>query len=64
MHLSCRQGSSDELALLVAEYALLDGQLAAIASATDRGDANKIPEDLLMQLASEVPDLRTRLGIG
>jgi hypothetical protein len=64
VHLSCRQGSSDELALLVAEYALLDGQLAAIASATDRGDANKIPEDLLMQLASEVPDLRTRLGIG
>lgn len=59
-----RQGSSDELALLVAEYGLLDGQLASLVAVAERGNVSKIPEDILMDLASEIPDLRTRLGIG
>jgi hypothetical protein len=48
----------------VAEYGLLDGQLASIVAVAEKGDAAKIPEDILMDLASEIPDLRTRLGIG
>ena len=58
------QGTSDEVALLVAEFALLDGPIAALAEDVDKGEAGAINEDELARLAVEIPDLRMRLGIG
>ena len=58
------QGTSDEVALLVAEFALLDGPIAALAEDVDKGEAGRINEDELARLAVEIPDLRMRLGIG
>jgi len=55
-----RRGSSEELTLLVAEYALLDGKTTSLIGN---------PKDLFMdtelmsELATDVPDLRMRLGI-
>lgn len=60
----CRQGSSDELALLVADFGLLDGQLAQMCDAIDQGHPSDIDGDDLDRMAVEVPDLRARLGIG
>lgn len=59
-----RQGSSDELALLVADFGLLDGQLAQMCDAIDQGHPADIDGDDLDRMAVEVPDLRARLGIG
>ncbi|CAK0783736.1 hypothetical protein CVIRNUC_006935 [Coccomyxa viridis] len=59
-----RQGTSDEVALLVAEFALLDGPIATLAEDVDKGEAGRINEDELARLAVEIPDLRMRLGIG
>ena len=59
-----RQGSSDEVALLVADFGLLDSQLSEMCDAVDSGNAALIDEDNLDRLAVEVPDLRSRLGIG
>ncbi len=58
------QGTSDEVALLVAEFALLDGPIATLAEDVDKGEAGRINEDELARLAVEIPDLRMRLGIG
>lgn len=58
------QGTSDEVALLVAEFALLDGPIAALAEDVEKGEAGRINEDDLARLAVEIPDLRMRLGIG
>lgn len=60
---ACRQGSSDEVALLVAEFGLLDQQLAHLAAAVDQSSATLITEEELIPVASEIPDLLTRLGI-
>ena len=58
-----RAGTSDETALLAAEFALLDEGLAALRAAIDRGQAALIGEQELDHLASEIPDMRSRLGI-
>jgi hypothetical protein len=63
-HHSWWQGTSDEVALLVAEFALLDAPIAALAQAVDEGEAGLINEEDLSRLAVEIPDLRMRLGIG
>ena len=57
------QGTSDEIALLIAEFALLDAPIAAMAAAVDAGEAARIPGAELARLAADVPDLRSRLGI-
>lgn len=59
-----RQGSSDEVALLVADFGLLDCQLAEMCDAIDSGNPSLIDGDDLARLAVEVPDIRSRLGIG
>jgi hypothetical protein len=69
-----RRGSSEELALLVAEYALLDRKTTSLigfsSSSSSSGSGGKTRvvigkdyEDLLSELATDVPDLRMRLGI-
>ncbi|KAL3132082.1 hypothetical protein ABBQ32_008692 [Trebouxia sp. C0010 RCD-2024] len=62
-YLLLRQGSSDEVALLVAEFGLLDQQLANLAAAIEQSQAILITEDELIPVASEIPDMLTRLGI-
>ena len=57
------QGSSDEIALLAAEFALLDAPLTGLSAAVDRGEARLIGEDELVRLAADIPDLRARLGL-
>ena len=61
--LHCRQGSSDEVALLAAEFGLLDQQLAVLVSAVEAAQPLLIAEEDLILVASEIPDLRGRLGI-
>lgn len=56
-----RRGSSEELALLVAEYALLDGKTTSLIGRDLRMSA--VGKDLIGELAADVPDLRMRLGI-
>lgn len=62
-HLYCRQGTSDEVALLVAEFGLLDQQLASLGAAVQQDQAMLISEEELIPVASEIPDMRSRLGI-
>jgi hypothetical protein len=57
------QGTSDEVALLIAEFALLDAPVAALAAAVAAGEAARIDGGELARLASDIPDLRSRLGI-
>ena len=59
----CRQGTSDEVALLVAEFGLLDQQLASLGAAVQQDQAILITEEELIPVASEIPDMRSRLGI-
>ncbi len=47
----------------MAEFAPLDGELAAMSDVVVRGDAGLLNEDELDRLATEIPDMRTRLGI-
>ena len=58
-----RRGSSEELALLVAEYALLDRKTASLIGSNNQGGSRLGEQELLSELATDVPDLRTRLGI-
>ncbi|GBF97790.1 hypothetical protein Rsub_10215 [Raphidocelis subcapitata] len=65
-----REGSTGELALLVAEYSLLERQLAALAAALSEADPKGglapltlVDDDLLEGLAAEIPDLRMRVGV-
>lgn len=60
----CRTGSSDEVALLIAEFGLLDRQQSALLEAVAEGRAALMDDDDLDRLAVDIPDLRTRLGIG
>lgn len=48
----------------MAEFALLDGPIAALAEDVEKGEAGRINEDELARLAVDIPDLRMRLGIG
>lgn len=59
-----RTGSSDEVALLIAEFGLLDGELASLLEAVQEGHAARLDDDNLARLAVDIPDLRNRLGIG
>ncbi len=74
-----RRGSSEELTLLVAEYALLDRKMASLitvgglggSGAAEAGGSNggngerdeELWQSLMLELAVDVPDLRSRLGI-
>ena len=51
------------MALLIAEFALLDAPVAALAAAVAVGEATRIDGAELARLASDIPDLRSRLGI-
>jgi hypothetical protein len=59
-----RRGSSDEVALLVAEFGQLDGALAGLAAEVEVGEALFMDDGALAALATEIPDLRARLGLG
>ena len=59
-----RRGSTDEVALLAAEFRQLDAELAAMASEVESGGALYIDDVDLASLATEIPDLRSRLGVG
>ncbi len=48
----------------MAEFALLDTPIGAMAAAVEAGDVLLVDEADLRRLAVEIPDLRTRLGIG
>jgi hypothetical protein len=61
--LLARSGTSDEVELLVVEFADFDASLAVLADAVARGEAGLLNEDELDRLAVEIPDMRTRLGI-
>ena len=52
------------MALLIAEFGLLDRQQAALLDAISAGRAALLDDDNLGRLAIDVPDLRSRLGIG
>lgn len=58
-----REGSTTELQLLVAEFALLDEQLEALGAALKSAALSLADDDVLEQLAVEVPDLRYRVGV-
>jgi len=59
-----RRGSTDEVALLAAEFRQLDAELAAMASEVEAGGALYIDDADIAALATEIPDLRLRLGVG
>ena len=59
----CRQGSSDEVALLIATFGLLDMRLASMRDVVDAGEAEFIDAEDLAGMAADVPDLCSRLGI-
>jgi hypothetical protein len=60
-----RRGSTDEIALLCAEYKELASALAVMVEASKHREELLFIDDYeLAKLATEIPDLRTRLGIG
>lgn len=59
-----RRGSTDEIALLCAEYKGLATSLAVLAAASDPEELLYIDDAELAALATEIPDLRIRLGLG
>ena len=48
----------------MADFGLLDTRLAAMRDSVDAGEAEFIDADDLAAMASDVPDLCSRLGIG
>ena len=52
------------MALLIAEFGLLDRQQAALLDAVAAGRAALLDDDDLARLAIDIPDLCSRLGIG
>jgi hypothetical protein len=58
-----REGSTNELALLVAEYTLVEEQLAVLASTVGPASMPFVGDDVLEKLAVDVPDLRIRVGV-
>jgi hypothetical protein len=60
-----RRGSSGEIALLAAEFEQLDAELSALAAEVEgAGGAPAADDGELWRLATEIPDLRQRLGLG
>ncbi|CAI5974161.1 unnamed protein product [Closterium sp. NIES-64] len=55
--------SDEDESLLVAEYGLLDADLARLRTAVDRNEAILIEDEELEALAIDIPDLKFRLGI-
>lgn len=58
-----RQGSTEELLLLTAEFAILDDQLRALMKRLTHSPAILVQETILQNLVDEIEDLRRRLGI-
>lgn len=54
---------SDEVELLVAEFGAMDSSLRKLVSMVDRGAPELINDDVLTELATDIPDLKSRLGI-
>lgn len=59
-----RRGSTDEVALLVAEFKQLDVELSGLVADVESGSSLFIDDAELAALATEIPDLRVRLGVG
>eukprot|EP00850_Spirogloea_muscicola_P017411 SM000149S01346 [mRNA] locus=s149:244938:249784:+ [translate_table: standard] len=55
--------TDEEESLLVAEFGLLDVDLAKLRTALDRSEAILIDDEELEVLAVDIPDLKNRLGI-
>lgn len=58
-----RQGSTEELLLLTAEFELLDEQLRTLIKSLVQSPAVLIQDNVLQNLVDEIEDLRKRLGI-
>lgn len=54
---------SDEVELLVAEFGAMDRSLRKLVSLVDRGASERINDEDLTVLATDIPDLKSRLGI-
>jgi len=52
-----------EVELFVAEFGLLDARLSQLAVAVDDDEAIVIDDDYLAALATDIPDLKVRLGL-
>jgi len=59
-----RRGSTDEIALLTAEYKQLAQSLSSMVTSVEASEALYIDDGELAALATEIPDLRIRLGLG
>lgn len=59
-----RRGSTDEIALLTAEYKQLATSLSSMVTSVEAREALYIDDGELAALATEIPDLRIRLGLG
>uniref|UniRef100_A0A1D1ZV50 Letm1 RBD domain-containing protein n=1 Tax=Auxenochlorella protothecoides TaxID=3075 RepID=A0A1D1ZV50_AUXPR len=59
-----RLGSSDEVALLIAEFKVLDEELAPLAAALEEDELVYIEAAELARLADDIIDLRTSMGLG
>lgn len=55
--------TDEEESLLVAEFGLLDADLANLRACVARQEAMLIDDDELEELAADIPDLKNRLGI-
>ena len=58
-----RQGSTEELLLLTAEFALLDDQLKTLMKRLTQSPTVLVRDTILQNLVDDVEDLRSRLGI-
>ena len=54
---------SDEVELLVEEFGAMDASLRKLVSTVDRGASELISDEDLTELATDIPDLKSRLGI-
>ena len=57
------RASLSELGLLVAEFGKMDAQLRKLVSLVDRKEVFLIEDEVLAQLAEDIPDMKSRLGI-
>ena len=54
---------ADEVELLAAEFGAMDAGLRKLAWMVDTGDSASIEDDDLTELATDIPDLKSRLGL-
>ena len=54
---------SDDVELLVAEFGAMDASLRKLVSAVDAGEGDLISDEDLTTLATDIPDLKSRLGV-